>query len=83
MEIDRINMKFRLEAGAIIKSTVKNHLNRMKRDLEWRDRLISVDIYEEKYLLSSTFEVQIKHILESDAKAVESAVEKYVAQLGA
>lgn len=82
MEIDRIDMRFSLEAGALIRGTVRNHLNKLKRDLMWEDGLIDVNISEDKYLITSTFEVQIHHILEPNAIDVKKAVERYVAQLG-
>lgn len=83
MEIDRINFRFRLEAGALIRSAVRNHIEKLKHDLVWKDGLIETEIYEEKYFLSSIFEVHVKHILEPDAEMLEKAVRKYVAQIGA
>ena len=71
-------LRFPLEAGALIRGQIRNHLHRMKSDIEWKISGSSVSIDEVKNLLSSTFYISIDNIDEDEAKVIKHSIEYWV-----
>jgi hypothetical protein len=71
-------LSFPIEAGVLIRSQVRNHLHKMKSDIEWKIDNSIVSIDEVKNFLSSTFYVTINNIDEAEAKVIKHSIEYWV-----
>lgn len=71
-------LRFPLEVGALIRGQIRNHLHKMKSDIEWKIEDSRVSIDEVKNLLSSTFYVLIDNIDEAEAKVIKHSIEYWV-----
>lgn len=74
-------LRFPLEVGILLRSSVRRALNKLKRDVEWEEPQAVFKIEEEKGLLSSIFYVEITNISAQLALSVKSGVEKFVEEL--
>lgn len=74
-------LRFPLEVGVLIRGQIRNHLHKMKSDIEWKIDGSSVSIDEVKNLLSSTFYVSINNIDEDEAKVIKHSIEYWVERI--
>lgn len=78
----RGKMKFSLEAGALIRSSIRNALNKMKIELEYADPKCTVTITEQKSLLESEFVFVAMNITETELNWILNCQKKIKSHFG-
>ncbi len=72
-----INMKFKLEVGAVLRPQIRRFFDNIKWELKYIGSKATIDIEESKGFLESIFYVKINNIEENYANGIKEKVKSW------